>query len=189
MNEVNEKKICWSFPSSNFSGMNGSNNPGSEHFKDDIVLSLAREICQNSLDARNDLKQPVIVEFKSFKLDKNDFPGYDEFYSIIQKEISFAKENYKNDDSTLNFYLNAEKILAANEIYCLRISDFNTTGLTGSNSDTSSNWMNLVKNVGVSEDTMDSLWSAFACAAHLCGNRSGHICAGRSDAGDRAEFS
>lgn len=156
MNELNNKKICWSFPSSNFSGLNGSNNPGSEHFKDDIVLSLAREICQNSLDARKDKNEPVIVEFKSFELDRNIFPGFEEFYDVILKQIEFARENYKNDDSTLNFYLNAKRILDNDKIYCLRISDFNTTGLTGSNNPISSNWMNLVKNVGVSDKSSTS---------------------------------
>lgn len=48
----------------------GLNDSGVETFKDDSFKSLAREICQNSLDAKSvaqdDEKRPVIIEFHRF---------------------------------------------------------------------------------------------------------------------------
>lgn len=163
-------EIGWKFPSANDAGNNGLKN-GTEYFKDDVVLSLAKEICQNSLDARIDSTKPVTIEFNEFCINRNEFPGYDDFIEVINREIEFAKENYKKDNTTLNFYLNAKEILMKEKIVCLRISDFNTTGLTGSDIRTSSNWNNLVKNTGVSDKNSTDggsfgigKWAAFACS-------------------------
>ena len=45
--------IEWSFPSNNFGTLNGIGEAGIETFKGAPYRSLAREICQNSLDARS----------------------------------------------------------------------------------------------------------------------------------------
>ena len=42
-----------------------------ETFKKDPIASIARELCQNSIDARKGEK-PVMVEFKSFYLNTKD---------------------------------------------------------------------------------------------------------------------
>ena len=55
--------IGWNFPSNNFGTVNGIGEAGIETFKGSPYKSLAREICQNSLDAKIDNGQPVRVEF------------------------------------------------------------------------------------------------------------------------------
>lgn len=48
----------WNFPNANGLGIQGISNGGVETFKGEIIESLTREICQNSLDACNG-KNPV----------------------------------------------------------------------------------------------------------------------------------
>lgn len=145
-------------------------------FIDSPVKSLAKEICQNSLDTKmgNERKsswpKTIKVSFDEYWIKAEDFDGYDELYSVMKEEYEFALSNYKNDDTVANFYKNAIKCLTEDKIKCLRISDFNTPGLTGSDKIISP-WSNLVKNIGVSDKPDGSGGSkgqgklaAFACS-------------------------
>lgn len=85
------------------------------------------------------------IEFKEFYIDTKDIPGYEQFKKVIEEEYEFNNQFYKHDTTVPEFYENAKKILSQKQIRCLRISDFNTTGLTGDN------WENLTKNAGVSD--------------------------------------
>lgn len=135
----------WNFPTTFPGGGLGFNDGGTQLFKDDDIESLAREVCQNSIDAkRKNLNNPVIVEFNIFKIKKFDFPGYDDFKKIIIDEINNSKKIYKNNMASLKYYQDALDTLNAEEILCLRISDFNTTGLTNSGNKNNNNWANLV---------------------------------------------
>ncbi len=64
----------WVFPSNNGGDVNGISNAGIETFQGTRLKSLAREICQNSLDAAVDANIPVLVEFKSFALETDELP-------------------------------------------------------------------------------------------------------------------
>ena len=146
----------WIFPSTNGGKRSGPNEAGIEHFDSNHLLSLAREICQNSLDEKIDNStSPVRIEFKGFKLPKEKLYeyGYEDLKEVFDNELKYVKKYYKNDTRPIEFYENAKKILQQDEIYCIRISDFNTRGLRGSESSTdeSSNWNNLVKGEGFSD--------------------------------------
>lgn len=55
-------QIGWNFPSNNYGQLTGIGEAGIETFKGAPYSSLAREICQNSLDVNN----PVMyVDFNS----------------------------------------------------------------------------------------------------------------------------
>lgn len=164
------KDMVWKFPYTNGGEGDGFNDSGIQSFKDDAYTSLAREICQNSLDAVDEGKK-AIVEFKSFNLSKNNFPGYEDFVNVIKHEVLFSKNNYKNVDTPLKFYSEALKTLESDNILCLRISDFNTCGLTGSDKKINSNWSNLVKNKGFNDKPLDAVGAfgigknaTFACS-------------------------
>ena len=58
----------WNFPSNNHSQIIGIADSGVEMFKGTPIKSLAREICQNSLDARLDDSQPARIEFETFEI-------------------------------------------------------------------------------------------------------------------------
>lgn len=165
------KECLWSFPSTGGGKKTGFNESGIQFFKDNTLLSLAREICQNSLDAKLDNDKPVIVEFHTFLLNQKNFLGYEDFLEIIDREILFAKKYYLNDKKPLSFYSEAKRLLEKDSMLCLRISDFNTTGLTGSNRTINSKWDRLVKSEGFSDNPETAGGSfgigknaAFACS-------------------------
>ena len=139
----------WTFPSANNTGTYGLRSY-QEEFKDNPMFSLAKEICQNSLDAVDDESQPVVVEFNLSYLKKESFPKYDDFIDVLYSCKIFSKKTYKNTDQ-LEFYNDAIGVMQNDEIPVLRISDFNTNGLTGSDNKDNSDWSNLVKAVGVSD--------------------------------------
>ena len=66
-------KPFWYFPSTEGGQINSINNAGIETFRGNELDSLTREICQNSLDAVKDESQPVVVEFKRFEIETNQF--------------------------------------------------------------------------------------------------------------------
>lgn len=63
----------WNFPSNNHSQIIGIADSGVEMFKGTPIKSLAREICQNSLDARLDNAHPARLEFETFTIIKSSF--------------------------------------------------------------------------------------------------------------------
>ena len=141
--------IGWNFPISEGGPIWGINDPGIETFKDDPLNSLAREICQNSLDAKDgEVGDPVVVEFALEEIPSSEFPGLSELKETAQACLEFWGER---DNKTREFFDLALEILQREEISFLRISDFNTTGLLGATSDDASDWHSLVKSVGVSE--------------------------------------
>ena len=112
------------------------------------MKSLAREICQNSLDARIDSAVPVKLEFSEFKA---VFPGVEDYQGQIEKMLLYWKPTQRHDKGVITFLEKAKKYLQDNtQIPFLRISDFNTTGLTGVLNDGSA-WDNLLKRIGASD--------------------------------------
>ena len=65
---------AWRFPKLDNGPKQGINDSGIATFKgSDLYNNLAREICQNSLDAMADGQTHVIVEFRSQQIKKADF--------------------------------------------------------------------------------------------------------------------
>ena len=134
----------WCFPSSNGGEIRGLNDSGIETFNDNPIKSLAREICQNSLDAVIDGKTSI-VEFNTFSLDIDNFPDKDNFINALNKCLDITKNN--TNQKSFNFFKSALEKFNNTKISMLRISDFNTTGLKDSD------WNNLVNSSGTSEKT------------------------------------
>lgn len=143
---MEQREIGWNFPNSNHGKVFGVSEAGIETFKGSLYSSLAREICQNSLDASLDNSKPVIVEFDLKELNLKQDRRIYELENIFEKCREFW-----SDKKTLNFINKAIKVLKEEKIGVLRISDFNTTGLTGSDKIRNSCWHNLVKASGVSD--------------------------------------
>ena len=91
--------------------------------------SLAREICQNSLDARVDNNKPVKIGFIINNINKKDIYGI----ADLENAIHLCKNYWSENKKTFEFFSNAVKICNRDKIRVLRISDYNTTGLTGEN--------------------------------------------------------
>lgn len=118
----------WRFTGNNFHAENGLDTSDMETFRKDPIASLAREVCQNSIDAKKENEQKVEVVFDSFKVKREIIPGIDRVEEEIKSCIVYqsAKGIEKNVE-TLNHML---KEIQKPEINCLRIGDYNTIGLT-----------------------------------------------------------
>lgn len=139
----------WYFPLSNNAHTKGLKDSGIETFRGQLLESLAREVVQNSLDAKKKECDHVHIEFLYFNLDSNLFPDIDGFRTNIAESI-LESDNLK-DTSTKKFFMKADSILKQESIPFVRISDFNTNGLKGSKSKSISDWKNLVMSTGISD--------------------------------------
>ena len=144
-----KNSIGWNFPSNNNGQIMGISEAGIETFKGSLISSLTREICQNSLDAFESDKKPVIIEFELHKIKNTDVPGYAELKDAMLKCARFWRK--QNNIKTANFFDKAVEIMNKNYIRVLRVSDYNTKGLTGSDKLYNTPWQNLVKSNGVSD--------------------------------------
>lgn len=149
---MNYSNPIWIFPTTFDGGGIGFNDGGTQIFKNASIQSLAREVCQNSIDAKEEeVSLPVEVEFSTFYITKEEFPGYSCFFDVITEEEKYCKDFYKNNTDALNYYSSAKKTLLSDKILCLRVSDFNTTGLTSKNDSRNNNWVNMVVRTGVND--------------------------------------
>ena len=138
----------WSFPSNNKGDINGIGNSGVETFQGTPLKSLAREICQNSLDAALEGKT-VEVEFMPFALDIGEFPDAESLEKAFRASLNFW--SVQSVKKATDFFERAIKMMESGSIPFLRISDFNTTGLKGSKSEYNTPWCNLTKSSGASD--------------------------------------
>lgn len=162
--------IGWNFPSNNNGPITGISDAGIETFKGNLFESLAREICQNSLDAVKDDRLPVRVEFKKFQKDTIKIGGIDELKNAFLKCEDYWSE--QKDGKAKDFFRRGVKLIENSKLNILRISDFNTTGLDGADKEINSNWSNLIKGSGVS-DKGGSAGGSFGIgksAAFACSN-------------------
>lgn len=163
--------ISWKFSSNNNGELKGIADAGIETFKNQPLVSLAREICQNSLDAIKDENKPVLVDFDLFNCPHSDIPDIKTLQKSFKQASEFETVTSKTRE--FKFYNYAKKILSKQNAKILRISDHNTTGLNGSHTnkyDTA--WSNLVKGSGFSNKPGTSGGSfgigknaTFACSA------------------------
>lgn len=140
--------IGWKFPSNNHGQETGLNDAGIETFKGKPLESLAREINQNSCDAAiADSGKPVEIHFDLSRHPIDRFPGKDDFIGILKA----CKLYWQDNDKTTSFFQKALSVMHEQEIAVLKISDYNTTGLMGSEAQHGTDWHNLIKSVGASD--------------------------------------
>ena len=126
--------LSWYWPLARRGNAGGKQDRGIDDFGDDPLGNLAREVIQNSLDARSG-NQPVKVEFSLFKTEASAFKAIEEYLFDYVKdwlERDKKKEKPEIKERTLmnrvfQSFVQAQK----NGIVWLRISDKNTKGLCG----------------------------------------------------------
>lgn len=138
--------IGWSFPENNGGEERGLNNAGIETFSGRKMESLAREIIQNSLDAREDNNKPVKVSFDLIQTSKTDIPQIRDYELIFSRCHDYWEKNEKANA----FFSTALQMLQQEHIPMLKISDYNTSGLTGAQLDRGGHFHSLIKSEGVS---------------------------------------
>lgn len=141
----------WRFPASNFGKTKGISTGDSETFKKSPFNAFAREVLQNSIDARFSDEEPTIVEFCTFDLMTNKIPGCEDLKAAIKRCIAYWETKTDYTDK----YNSMLKVLEQDKIKCLRVSDYNTTGLVGVNSKEQAHnkFLALTKGTGISEKT------------------------------------
>lgn len=117
--------IGWNFPSNGGGQIRGIADAGIQTFTGKEISSLAREICQNSLDAAANENFAVTVEFYRHEIFSRDIPAHDDFREILQA----CRDYWKDNSQAKNFLDAAIRQINFPTTYVLRISDFNTTGL------------------------------------------------------------
>ena len=132
--------IGWRFPPTGGGRGQGFKDSGVSHFDGTPLVGLARETIQNSLDAPDNDSSPVEVSFELKRLKAADI-GRDELVAALRASVASAEEI---DPSAIGPLTEAIKLLEADTIHALRVSDKFTTGLR------KKEWEALVKMQGVS---------------------------------------
>ncbi len=120
------------------------------------IQTFVREICQNSADAAE--HYPVRVEFNEYLIDSKDFPDLEGIRHVLEC-CKKEGEKFKHNQSTKDYYESCLDSISSDKILMLRISDFNTSGLTGSREEGSNAWNNITMGSGISDKTGGSAGS------------------------------
>lgn len=149
-------KICWDFPLLGTGNKTGNNNAATSLFQTNEVMdSLAREVCQNSLDAKNrELPHnvPVKVKFELVYIKKSQYPMFSEFEAMIRNSIDYWNNCHLKTEDIETMLVGIQKYLEKEDIPVLVMSDYNTLGLRGvkASQGEKSFWDLLVNSEGIS---------------------------------------
>ena len=149
-------KVCWNYPLLGTGSLSGSNDAAITMFKGSGIMDgLAREVCQNSLDARDrdlDESLPVRVHFKMFELERAKYSMFDEFEEALSGAYSYWENSRVKTQKIMDFLDNVKRYLSMERIPVLIMSDYNTNGLMGINPapGETSYWELLVNTEGIS---------------------------------------
>ena len=166
--------INWRFPPLSGGTRQGYTNNDIEAFKgEELMDNLAREVCQNSLDAKIATnKDPVKVVFELKHVPTSEYAVFQDYTTCIDGCRRYWGESM---DSKLSRFLDdAEEMLARTSIPVLVASDFNTKGLRGSRTrELDSPWEALTGADGVSANKSSTSGGSygigknapFACSA------------------------
>ena len=158
MNDPRNNK--WIFAENNNCQFQGMGATGISLFKGTPIKSLAREICQNSIDAWSDHNKPVKVEFKTFDIPITELPGIDSLQSTMAEILQYTKIGKLSKEEKA--FSRISEVISKNSIHVLRISDFNTTGIKGAEqprTNFNTPWSRLVRSEGSSAKQEGSMGS------------------------------
>ena len=124
----------------------GLNDPVTTTFKGNISWTLARESIQNIIDAHDpNLSLPARALYQLEQMKATDLPKLNQLNEIL----TACRDHNRRDPDAYKFYEAAiYKIQHDSFIKILKVSDYNTVGLTGADDDESGNYFSLMKAVG-----------------------------------------
>lgn len=144
--QIASDPFMWDFPSTGGGEEHGFADSQLEHFQGDHEKYIARETIQDAVDVRVDYSKPVTVRFERFDIPVAELPGAE----MLKDRIGRCLEFVKNQEKAEKFFKNASELLNGKKITVLKISDFNTKGLSGSDDDREGGWYRLVRAAGTS---------------------------------------
>ncbi len=146
--------IAWNFPNNGCGQTRGISDAGIETFTGTEIQSLAREICQNSLDAAIDGSSlEVVLEFERYIIQSKDIPGYETYKNKLYKAYNYWSN--RKSEKTTAYLKKAIRAIEKPTTFVLRISDYNTTGLADPYGDSDDGWNALTKIDGGATKTGD----------------------------------
>ena len=158
-------KISWRFPPSSGGPTQGYTNNDIEGFKgEELIDNLAREICQNSLDAHDDNDTEavrVVFELKQVPTAQYDvFSGYSACLDGCRR---FWAAEGDIDAKLATFLTEAETVLSKPTINVLVASDYHTKGLLGNQTPNKQKtpWRALTGAEGISVKSDDNSGGSF----------------------------
>lgn len=160
-------KVCWDFPLLGTGNQSGNNIAAITMFKGSGIMDgLAREVCQNSLDAKDKETSPdtpVKVSFELTYIKKADFQMFDGYNAALENSIDYWKMSPLRTPKIMEFLENVKTALDEGEIPMLVMSDYNTVGLNGVGaSETEKSFWNLLVNTeGISIKQDDNSAGSF----------------------------
>ena len=117
--ECREMANGWIFPSNNYGTVTGIGEASIGTFKGSPYRSLAREICQNSMDARFNKNKPVVIEFSCTSIESREIPDYSTLKNSINSCLEFWTE--QKNKKTIDFFKKAKRVIESKSINVLRI--------------------------------------------------------------------
>ena len=144
-----EKNCRWYFADQPNGQEVGPNNAMEQSFKNHPYASLVRESIQNSLDAVLDESQPVVVKFSFKEMRGVDYP---EFFEL-QHHIKGCLDYYSNNHNAKVTYEPMLKLFEGNmfldHLGYIRVSDYNTKGMSYEEGNTDTPFYAFVRSAGV----------------------------------------
>lgn len=109
--------------------------PAAQIFKNGVYRNLVREILQNVIDARDVIRHgsdPAKARFEFMHLRRDEVPGVEELSKNIVSACKFARKRNGNRQDGIERFREANErfLMKGGSIPVLKISDFNTEGLT-----------------------------------------------------------
>lgn len=158
--------IGWRFPPLSGGTKQGYTNNDIEGFKgEELIDNLAREICQNSLDAYDKSEnKPVKVVFELKQVEQAEHDVFAGYKACLSGCRAFWTRNGGKIDAKLDaFLLDAEACMKKPKISVLVASDYNTKGLLGNHDleDISTPWEALTGADGMSVKPDDNSGGSF----------------------------
>lgn len=160
-------KVCWDFPLLGTGNQSGNNIAAITMFKGTGIMDgLAREVCQNSLDAKDkelSADIPVRVKFELVEIRRDDFPMFEGYKEALESSIAYWQTSPLSTPKIMEFLYNVRIALNQETIPMLVTSDYNTVGLNGVNAkdDEKSFWDLLVNTEGISIKQDDNSAGSF----------------------------
>lgn len=139
-------ELNWEFASTGGGDITGINDPVTTTFKGNIAWSLARESIQNIIDAHDpNSHKPAEASFTLIELESSELPNLKQ----LSEKLTKCRDHYHGNPDAWNFFnLAISKINRGVFIKILKVSDYNTIGLTGGDDDDKGNYFSLMKAVG-----------------------------------------
>ena len=145
---MSRDKYGFYFEEAGRSPAQGAIDPEQEHFKGSSDEEhLARETGQNSSDAHDGSEKPVVMEYELAEVPATDIPGLEGLIPHIEASVKASE-----GQSGYGAMERALEVARSETLSVLRISDFNTKGLTGDEFDDRSPLSRLTRGNGGSAD-------------------------------------